>query len=97
MTLAPSAVLSRSATLIEAEVDDELLGLHIDSGLCYGLNATAAAIWNRIATPLRFDALVDWLVGEFSVAHDQCVVEASALIAELAADGLIRIDGDPAH
>jgi hypothetical protein len=38
--------------VIEAEVDGELVALHVDKGTCYGFNGTATRIWALIETPL---------------------------------------------
>lgn len=91
------AVLARRSNLIEAEVDDDLLGLNVDSGMCYGMNATASAIWRKLETPLSFESLVEWLVSGFDVPRDQCVRETTLALRVLADDGLlvIRAHGAP--
>lgn len=81
----------RRAGLIEAEVDGELVALHIDNGTCYGFNATATRIWSMIAEPRRLYALRDELVGLFDVDPATCETELRALLKELEADGLIEM------
>ena len=49
--LAGDWLVTRRAGLIEAEVDGELVALHVDNGTCYGFNGTATRIWAMIEEP----------------------------------------------
>lgn len=80
----------RCAGLIEAEVDGEIVALHIDNGTCYGFNATATRIWTMIAEPKRIVDLRDTLVDTFDVDPATCEQELGALLSELENDGLIE-------
>lgn len=77
--------------MIEAHVDGELVGLHIDNGTCYGFNGTATRIWAMIAAPRRVCSLRDELVDAFDVDPETCGRELRALLGELEADGLIEL------
>lgn len=90
--IAAMAVLSRATPLIEADVDSDLLGMNMDSGICYGMNATAALIWRKLETPMTFHALVEFLVQEFDVPRDRCATETASMLQELSGDGLLRIE-----
>lgn len=81
----------RRAGLIEAEIDGELVALHIDNGTCYGFNATATRIWTMIAEPRRVCALRDELVEMFDVDPDTCARELFAMLGELEKDRLIEL------
>lgn len=85
----------RRAGMIEAEVDGEIVALHIDNGTCYGFNTTATRIWTMIAEPKRVVDLRDALVGLFAVDEATCERELDALLSELEKDGLIerRLEG----
>lgn len=88
-----SPLISRKSELLEAEVDDELVALHVDKGTCYGFNATAARIWALIDEPKSLDQLCTALGEDYEVDRQTCEREVVALLRELAADGLIEIDG----
>jgi DNA-binding transcriptional ArsR family regulator len=81
----------RRAGLIEAEVDGELVALHVDNGTCYGFNGTATRIWTMIETPKRISELRDALLDEFEVAPDVCEAELRDLLKDLEGDGLVEL------
>jgi len=85
-------IVARRAGLSEAELDGELLGLHIERGTCYGFNGTATRIWKMIAQPTRLGALRDALVREYDVDAETCERDLRDLLRELEQDGLVSID-----
>jgi hypothetical protein len=84
-------LVTRRAGLIEAEVDGEMVALHVDNGTCYGFNGTATRIWAMIEQPKRLSELRDALVGEYDVAPETCEAELLDLLRELEADGLVEL------
>jgi DNA-binding transcriptional ArsR family regulator len=81
----------RRAGLIEAEVDGELVALHVDNGTCYGFNGTATRIWALIEQPKRLSELRDALVAEFDVEPDVCEAQLRDLLKDLEGDGLVEL------
>jgi hypothetical protein len=84
-------IVARREGLLEAEVDGELIGLHVDNGACYGFNSTATRIWALIAAPKRVGDLRDVLGAEFDVPPDVCEAELMELLKTLEADGLVEL------
>jgi hypothetical protein len=84
-------VVRRTGELIEAEVDGELVALHVENGTCYGFNGTATRIWGLIEQPRRFSELKEELLREFDVDPSTCEAQLKDLLDELAADGLVEI------
>jgi hypothetical protein len=84
-------MIQRKAGLIEAEVDGEMVALHVDNGTCYGFNGTATRIWAMIEEPKTLGALRDALVGEYDVDPEVCEAELLDLLKELEADGLVEL------
>ncbi|MFN3944126.1 MAG: PqqD family protein [Allosphingosinicella sp.] len=84
-------MLSRAAGLLEAEVDGELIGLHVENGTCYGFNRTASLVWSMLEQPRRFGELVDELAASHHVDWDRCAAEVESLLRDLAEDGLVLI------
>ncbi len=74
---------TRRDGLIEAEVDGELLGLHIDKGFCYGFNPTATRIWALIDTPRTLPEICAMLVEEFEVEPGDCMADTAEFVDEL--------------
>jgi hypothetical protein len=84
-------MVHRTGEMIEAEVDGELVALHVDNGTCYGFNGTATRIWALIEQPRSFAELKDELLKEFDVDPATCEAQLKDLLDELAADGLVEI------
>jgi hypothetical protein len=84
-------LVQRRSGLIQAEVDDELVALHIDQGACYGFNPTATRIWSMIETPRRLTDLRDALVRDYDVEPAACERQLVALLGQLEQDGLVEL------
>lgn len=83
--------VSRRPGLIEAQVDGELVGLHVENGVCYGFNATATRIWALIRQPATLDEICAALVDEFAVEPETCAREVRDLVETLRRDGLVDV------
>ena len=90
-------LISRREGLIQAEVDGELVALHIDKGTCYGFNVTATRIWSLIEQPRRFSELKQILLGEYDVDSETCETQLREMIEELERDGLVATEPAPAR
>jgi hypothetical protein len=84
-------LVTRRAGLIEAEVDGELVALHVDNGTCYGFNGTATRIWGLIEEPKRLSELRDALTAEYDVEPDECEAQLLDLLKDLEGDGLLEL------
>ncbi len=93
-TIAPQARITRRPGMIESAIGRELVGLHIDSGTCYGFNPTAARIWALTEQPTSFAALCSAIRQGYDVDEATCAQDVSALLQDLAGEGLVEI-GDP--
>ena len=82
----------RDKQLFEAELDGDILGLSVESGFCYGFNATAAEIWRLVAIPLSVGELIERLTAEFEVSPEVCAAETRIALCQLGEDGLIKIE-----
>jgi coenzyme PQQ synthesis protein D (PqqD) len=89
--LSSSSTITRSASVIDAEIDREVVALSIERGICYGLNRVGSRIWNLVANPVRVAELCATLVSEYKVDLDVCERETLDLLEELRAEGLITI------
>jgi coenzyme PQQ synthesis protein D (PqqD) len=94
--LTEDPLVRRRAELLEAEVDGELVALHVDRGTCYGFNSTATKVWALLEQPKRLSQLQDELVAEYDVDPETCRRQLSELLAELEADELVEIEAAPA-
>ncbi len=90
-TLTTDTVIVRSDSLIEAEVDGEVVALSIDQGTCYGLNKVGSRIWNLIAEPMRVGDICTKLVAEYDVDMPTCERQVLDLLQELHAEKMIDL------
>lgn len=91
-TIDDNAVIARNAGMIDAEIAGELVGLHLESGNCYGFNATATRIWAIIEEPMSFRALCNSLTAAFDVDDATCRRDVGRLIDELVREGLVTVN-----
>jgi hypothetical protein len=82
-------VVVRNSNLIDAEIDNEIVALKIESGACYGLNRVGSRVWGLIATPSRVSDICATLLNEYEVESHACERQVLDLLEELRAEGLI--------
>jgi hypothetical protein len=75
--------------LIEAEIDNEIVVLNIESGTCYSLNRVGSRAWGHLAAPIRIGELCARLLSEYKVEPATCERQVLDLLEELRAEGLI--------
>jgi hypothetical protein len=86
------AKILRSDDLVEADIDNDKVMMHVDSGLYFGLDAVAARVWELLEQPLSINELVDSLTQEFDVEADQCRSDIESFITKLQENKLIAFD-----
>ncbi|SMB91842.1 PqqD family protein [Deinococcus hopiensis] len=74
--------------VLVTDLGDELILMHAGQGLMFSLNATGRAAW--LALPGTPEAVVAALCAAFEVDITQAEADARALLAELAARGVVR-------
>ena len=92
--LSSATVVVRNGGFLEAEVDQEIVALSIEKGICYGLNPVGARIWRLLATPIRVAEICKSLVSEYQVDPETCEREVLDLLEELRAEGMIGAQAD---
>jgi hypothetical protein len=84
------ARLIRCDDLLEADVNGEIVALHIQRGQCYGLNAVASDIWRLLAQPVTREEICQTLLKDYDIDQASCRGEVAKLISDLEAEGLVR-------
>lgn len=84
-------LVTRRDGLLEAEVDGELMGLHIERGQAYGFNPTATRIWALVAEPQTLTALCEALSTEFEIEPAEARDDVLALLRDLESEGLVTL------
>jgi hypothetical protein len=94
-TLSIDSVVVRVKRTMDAEVDDEIVALNLDTGASYGLNAVGARIWKLIAKPTRVAEMCAGLVAEYAVEPSTCEREVLDLLGKLQAESLLEVTAAP--
>lgn len=90
MTDQDRARIIRCDDLLEADVNGEIVALHVEKGQCYGMNAVASRVWALLAEPTSHEQICARLSEEFDVDPDTCRTDVAALLADLKSEGLVR-------
>jgi hypothetical protein len=86
-------IVSASERTVVRELDGEAVLLDLDSGMYYGLNPVATAIWNRMAAAgeVGVDRLVAGVVDEYAVDPHVARREVEAFVQDLCASRLAHV------
>ena len=63
--IADAAIVSRSPSVLTAEVDGEIVMMNIEQGRYLGLDEIGSDIWKRIEPPCSFATLIDGLAADY--------------------------------
>ncbi|HMK67635.1 MAG TPA: PqqD family peptide modification chaperone [Stellaceae bacterium] len=88
-TLSPTSTVQRSEEQIAAAVDDEIIILSVERGSYFGLDDIGSDIWERLANPIRVDALCDALAAEYDANRAVIERDVLALLGKLVDAGLV--------
>ena len=63
---------SRNQQIIDGELDDNQVMMHLEKGKYFGLNPVGKRIWDFIEEPKGFEEITQHLLSEFEVTEEQC-------------------------
>jgi hypothetical protein len=89
--IAQTTVVSRSESVLSADVAGEVVMLSIEQGCYYGLDDIGSDIWRRIATPCSFAELVDKLVVDYDADRATIATDVQALLGRMAEQNVVRL------
>lgn len=70
----------RNKEVIDGELDNQQIMMHLENGMYYGLNPIGKRIWDLIENPKSFEDIVQVLLSEFEVSEDQCTREVRSFL-----------------
>jgi hypothetical protein len=85
------SLIMRSGELIDSITDDGAVVLNVETGVLYGLNATAAMIWKAIEQPTVFREIARDLCARFEAEETTIRRDVTAMLAILVQQGIIAI------
>ncbi len=93
MTLSDDSMVKASGEQVSSEIDSETVSLNLKSGIYYSLNAVGSRIWQILQESSSVRDIRETIVEEFEVDAERCERDVLRLLSELAAKGLIEVDG----
>jgi hypothetical protein len=85
-------LISAESEQLSSQLGDETVVLSLKSGMYYGLNPVGARVWELAqAGPVSISTIRETICAEFDVEEQLFETDLSNLLAELQAEGLIRI------
>ena len=70
--------------------EDEIILLHLDSGIYYGLDAVGSRFWSLLEQERDVDAALAVMANEFDVDRDTLEHDCRELLGELREKGLVK-------
>ena len=81
--------LVRTGSHVEAQVDEDLILMHQESGRMFAMRRTGIRIWERIDGERTVGQIVDDLLAIYPVDRDRCTAEVTAFLASLHEAGFV--------
>ena len=91
-TILSNTVIVPSAQATACEIAGETVILDGASGQYFALNPVGTSVWQHLQSPCTIADLCGKLRAEYDVPMDQCETDVSALIEQLAAQGLVTLE-----
>ena len=89
--ISDATILSRSPSVLAAEVDGEIVMMSIERGHYFGLDDIGSDIWKRLEPPCSFSALIDGLAADYDADRATIVADVRALLDRMMADDVVRL------
>ena len=86
-----ATVISRSPSVLTAEVEGEIVMMSIEQGRYFGLDDIGSDIWKRIEAPCSFAALIDRLMVDYEADRATIAADVQALLGRMAAQDVVRL------
>lgn len=89
--IADATIISRSPSVVTAEVDGEIVMMSVERGCYFGLDDIGSDIWKRIESPCSFATLVEGLVADYEADRATIMFDVQNLLGNMVAHDIIRL------
>jgi hypothetical protein len=89
--IADATIISRSPSVVTAEVDGEVVMMSIEQGQYFGLDDIGSVIWKRLDTPCAFADLIDRLAADYDADRASIAADVRALLETMAERDVVRL------
>ena len=87
-----STIISRSPSVLAAEVDGEVVMMSIQQGQYFGLDDIGSDIWRRIEPPCSFAALIDGLTADYDADRATILADVHSLLLRMAEQDVVKLN-----
>ena len=84
-----ATVISRSPSVLTADVDNETLIMRIEHADYFNLNGVGSDIWRRLESPCSFAGLIDQLAADYDATRATIATDVHALLSQMAIHGIV--------
>jgi hypothetical protein len=89
--IADATIVSRSPSVLTAEVDGEIIMMSIEQGHYLGLDEIGSDIWKRIEPPCSFATLIDGLAADYEADRTTIATDVQRLLGHMAMHDVVRL------
>jgi hypothetical protein len=86
-----ATAISRSPSVLTAEVDGEVVMMSIEQGRYFGLDDIGSDIWKRLDTPCSFAELIDRLASDYDADQATIAADVCDLLSRMAEQDVVRL------
>jgi hypothetical protein len=86
-----ATMISRSPSVVTAEVDGEIVMMSIEQGRYFGLDDIGSDIWKRIEPPCSFATLIDGLAAAYEADRATIAADVQNLLGRMAEQDVVRL------
>lgn len=86
-----ATMISRSPSVVTAEVDGEIVMMSIEQGRYFGLDDIGSDIWKRIEPPCSFATLVDGLAAAYEADRATIATDVQNLLGRMVEQDVVRL------
>jgi len=84
-------VKKQNETLLESDLDNEIIFMSLETGDYIGINEVAAEIWKYITEPRSVQDIVTHLVDIFDVDENNCMTDTTEFLSQLAEENMLAV------
>jgi hypothetical protein len=90
-SLKPVDRVVQAKSVLVGQIGDEIVALHVDRGVCFGLNSVGSRVWQDVAQPVTVRDLCLGLHEIYDVEYKTCEAQVMDLLQDLLAEGLVQV------
>jgi hypothetical protein len=91
MEISSDSTVAVKQRLVSADLGEEVILLHLDNGLYFGLGNVGARIWQLLEKPVKVGEIERVLLEEYDVDPDTCHAEVVNLLNKLVEENLVEV------